>query len=250
MLPDQVHGPALPTAVGMVDAFRAPMGVGHQYVALGSIGRHAVHSGMKKAVLGAALVALSGCGGTKTLMPPRIDLQAFRKIGIVEFSSNSKDQLQALASQDFIQTVQASQPGVPMLELGKEARVLEAIGRDKVDSEAIQAIGRKFDVDAVIIGNLQVTNVKPKLDVKQVFSSVDLQADVEASLTTKLLEAESGATVWTRSARSKETIANAGLSTNGDVYFGAADPETTYGNLIQNLVHHVTQDFRPYWVKQ
>jgi len=205
---------------------------------------------MKKAVLVAALVALSGCGGTRTLMPPRIDLQTFRRIGIVEFSSNTKDHLQTLASQDFIQSVQESQPGVPMLELGKENRVLAAIGRDKVDSEAIQAIGKKFDVDAVIIGTLQVGEAKPKVDVKDVFSSLDLQADVEASLTTKLMETTGGATVWTRSARSKETLANAGVSRSGDIYLGASDPETTYGSLIENLVDHVTQDFRPYWVEQ
>jgi hypothetical protein len=205
---------------------------------------------MKTALLGAVLVAFCGCGGTKTLMPPRIDLQAFRRIGLVEFSSNTKGQLQTLASQDFIQTMQASQPGVPVLELGKQDRVLDAIGRDKVDPEAIRAIGRKFDVDAVIIGDLEVTDVKPRIDVKQVFSSLAVQADVEAALTTRLMEVGSGATVWTRSARSKETVANAGVNKQGDVHFGATDPETTYGCLIQNLVRHVTQDFRPYWAKQ
>ena len=182
-------------------------------------------------------------------MPPRIDLQAFRRIGLVEFSSNSKGHLQTLASQDFIQTVQTSKPVVPVLELGSEDLVLKAIGRDKVDSEAIRAIGRKFDVDAVIIGNLEVTDVKPRLDVNQIFSSLDVQADVEAALTARLMEVGGGATVWTRSARSKETVANVGFK-QGDVYFGASDPETTYGSLIQNLVRHVTQDFRPYWLKQ
>jgi len=182
-------------------------------------------------------------------MPPRIDLQTFRKIGLVEFSSNPKGNLQTLASQEFIQTVQASQPGVPVLELGGEDSVLKAIGRDKVDSEAIRAIGRKFDVDAVILGNLEVTEAKPRLGVSQMFSAVDVQADVEAALTTRLMEVGNGATVWTRSARSKETVANAGLN-HGDIHFGAVDPETAYGSLIQNVVHLVTEDFRSYWVKQ
>ena len=206
-------------------------------------------SATTKAVLATALFALSGCGGTRTLMPARIDLQAFRKIGLVEFSSNGKGQLQKVASQDFIQAVQSSQPGVPVLELGGQNLVLGAIGRDKVDSEAIRAIGKKFDVDAVIVGDLEVTDVKPRLNVTQAFTSVDVQADVEAALTTRLMDAGTGATVWTRSARSKESLANAGFS-QGDVHFGASDPETAYGSLIQSLVHHVTQDFRPYWVKQ
>jgi hypothetical protein len=183
-------------------------------------------------------------------MPPRIDLQAFRRIGLVEFSSNAEGRLRTLASQDFLQRVQAAQPGVPVLELGGQDGVLRAIGRDRVDPEAIRAIGRKFDVDAVIIGNLEVTEAKPRLDVKQVFTSIDVRADVAAALTTRILEVESGATVWTRSAHSTETVANAGLGRNGDVRIGAADPEAAYGSLVQDLVRHVTQDFRPYWVKQ
>jgi hypothetical protein len=216
----------------------------------GSTRRRTVRSATIGVLLGAALAALCGCGGTKTLMPPRVDLQAFRRIGLVEFSSNAEGRLPTLASQDFIQRMQAAQPGVPVLELGGQDRLLRAIGRDKVDPEAIRAIGKKFDVDAVIIGNLEVTEVKPRLDVKQVFSAIDVRADVEAALTTRILEAGSGATVWTRSAHSKETVAKAGLSRDGDIRLGATDPETAYGSLVQDLVRHVTQDFRPYWVKQ
>jgi hypothetical protein len=203
----------------------------------------------RAAALSVVIVAVSGCGGTRTMMPPRIDLQAFAKIGLVEFSANPHGNLQSLASQNFLQTVQAAQPGVPVLELGDEAAVLEAIGHDKVDAEAIRAIGRKFDVDAVIVGNLEFSDAKPRVGVNPSLSAVDLRADVEASLTTRLMAVASGATLWTRSARSKETVANVGLNA-GNVYFGASDPEAAYGGLIQNLVDRVTEDFRPYWVKQ
>lgn len=204
---------------------------------------------MKTAVLGMLIAAVSGCGGTRTMMPPLIDLQAFEKIGLVEFSSNPTGKLQTLASQDFLQTVQAAQPRVPVLELGDQAAVLAAVGRDKVDAETIRAIGRKFDVDAVIVGNLEFTDAKPRVGVNPTLSSVDLRADVEASLTTRLMEVGSGATVWTRSASSKETVAKVGLN-GGNVYFGASDPEAAYGGLIQNLVDRITEDFRPYWVQQ
>jgi len=214
-----------------------------------SIRSRILNSATKRVAFGVLLAASSGCGGTKTLMPPRIDLQAFRRIGLVEFSCSPKRNLQTQASQDFIQSMQASQPGVPVLELGGQASVLEAIGRDRVDSEAIRAIGKKFDVDAVIVGNLEISDVKPRIGVSQVLSSVDLQADVEGALTTRMYEARGGATVWTRSATSKETVADVGVK-QGGVHFGAADPDATYGNLIQSLVNHVTQDFRPYWVKQ
>jgi len=206
-------------------------------------------SATARTVIATTLVALCGCGGpTRTLMPARIDLQSFRKIGLVEFSSNGKGQLQKFASQDFIGAVQSSQPGVPVLELGGQDQVLAAVGRDKVDSAAIQAIGEKFGVDAVIVGNLEVTDVKPRVDIKQMFSSVAVQANVEAALTTRLMDAGTGATVWTRSARSTESLANAGVSPT-DVHIGVSDAEATYGTLVQNLVQRVTQDFRPYWVK-
>jgi hypothetical protein len=199
-------------------------------------------------MLGAILVAAAGCGGSKTLMPARIDLGAFQRIGIVEFTSNADGSLQSLASQDFIERLQASQPGVPLLELGSERKVLAAIGHGKLDPDAIQALGKAYNVDAVIIGNLEVTDVEPKVSLSQILTSMDVQADVQASLTTRIMEAASGATVWTRSARSKETVGHAGLDKNGGFHFGASDPEAAYGTLVGDLVYSVTQDFRSYWV--
>lgn len=184
------------------------------------------------------------------MMPPRIDLGAFQRIGLVEFTSNAEGDLQTLASQEFIQSMQSSQPGVPVLELGDEELVLTAIGRDKLDPDAVRALGKLYDVDAVIVGNLEVIDVKPKVNLTQVLTSVDVQADVEAALTTRLFLAGSGATMWTRSARMKQTVAHAGLDAEGGVHFGAEDPEAAYGSLVHDLVDHVTQDFRPYWVKQ
>ncbi len=183
-------------------------------------------------------------------MPARVDLLAFQRIGIVEFKSNAKGDLRSLASQEFIEQIQSSQPGVPVLELGNEEMVLRAVGRDKIDSDAIQAVGERYNVDAVIVGNLEVTDVKPNVNVSQVLTSMDLKADVEAALTTRLLAAGSGATLWTRSSRWKQTVGHAGIDKQGGITFGAKDPQAAYGNLVYNLVDDITQDFRPYWVKQ
>jgi hypothetical protein len=205
---------------------------------------------MKHAILGAALVLFVGCGGSRVLMPARVNLQSFQRIGFVEFTSNAEGNLQTLASQQFIQRMQSSQPGVPVLELGDRKKVLDAIGYDRIDPDAIQAMGSRFNVDAVIIGNVEVTDVKPKVDLARALMSMDVQADVEAALTTRLMEAGSGATLWTRSSRSKQTVAHAGIDSQGGIHFGAEDPETAYGSLVHDLVYDVTQDFQPYWVKQ
>ncbi len=207
-----------------------------------------MHSAMKPAVFVAILTLSTGCGGSSVLMSPRMDLQAFHRIGLVEFTSNAEGDLNALASQEFIQKLQSAQPGVPVLELGNEDAVRRAIGRENIDAAAVQEIGKIYNVDAVIVGNLEVTDVKPKVGWSQL-TSASVQADVEAALTTRLLEAGGGATMWTRSARAKKTVANAGINSQG-VHFEASDPEAAYGSLVHHLIHDVTEDFRPYWVKQ
>jgi hypothetical protein len=226
----------------------APATITNQFTSRADMGRSAVHSAIQRAMLGAILLTAAGCGGSKTLMPARVDLAAFQRIGLVEFSSNADGSLQTLASQDFLERLQASQPGVPVLELGNERKVLAAIGRQKLDPDAIQALGKIYNVDAVIIGNVEVTDVEPKVSVSQILTAMDVQADVEASLTTRIMDAGSGATVWTRSARSKETVGHASLDRSGGFHFGASDPEAAYGTLVGDLVYSVTQDFRPYWV--
>lgn len=209
---------------------------------------------MKKAGVGIALIVglamVAGCSSKKVLMPPKIDLHEFQKIGLVEFTSNAEGDLQALASQKFIQTLQSAQPGVPVLELGDQKHVLKSIERSVLDYDAIQAIGEMYNVDAVVIGNLEVTDVKPHVNMTQMLTSMAVQADVEAALTTRLMETESGATMWTRSARWQQTVAHAGVDSRGGFQFDASDPEGAYGKLVDKLVYHVTRDFRSYWVKQ
>lgn len=200
--------------------------------------------------IGGAVILLVGCAAKRVMVPPNIDLNAYNSIGMVQFSSNAEGNLDQFASQKFVQTVQASQPGIRVLELGDRERVLREIEQDELDYSAIQAIGQKYNVDAIIVGNIEVTDVKPTVDLSTLLSSMGLQADVEASLTTRLYETETGATIWTRSARGKETVAHVGMGTGGPVHFGASDPEDAYGKLVNGLVYRVTEDFRVRYVRQ
>ena len=74
---------------------------------------------MKKQTLmaGIGLLLLVGCA-KKVMVPPTIDLHLYESIGLVQFSSNAEGSLDALATQKFIEAMQASQPGVRILELG------------------------------------------------------------------------------------------------------------------------------------
>jgi len=64
----------------------------------------------------------------------------------------------------------------------------------------------------------------------------------------RMLSTETGATLWTRSVRLTEAIANLGV-VDGQAVFGAQDAEEVYGALVERLVREVTNDFRSTWVR-
>ena len=83
--------------------------------------------------LATVVLILAGCSSPKVLAPPRVDLDGYGTIGIVVFSSNSTGGLNDYATRHFLQSVQAGQPGVRVLELGEESRVLSAVKHDSRD---------------------------------------------------------------------------------------------------------------------
>jgi hypothetical protein len=201
-------------------------------------------------VLALALAALSGCSSPKVLVPPRVPLGDYGTVGIIIFSSNSTGNLAEHATRKFMEAVQSAQPGVRILELGGEQRVLNAIEHNGLDFEAMRAIGEKWNVDAVFAGHLEVTDVKPNLDFARIVKTMSLEADVEASLGTRLVETKSGATVWTRGADGKSPVAHVRVVKRGPVDFSANDPERAYGQLVHALVSRVTNDFYAHWEKR
>ena len=195
-------------------------------------------------------VLLAGCGAKRVLVPARFDLRPYQTIGMVEFRSNAEGNLQQFTSQRFVESVQSSQPGVRILELGREEDVLASVEREHLDHETIRALADRYEVGAILVGEMDVTDVKPSVSLSSMLSSLAVSANVEATLTTKLYEARSGATLWTSSARGKENVAHVSLAQGGPVRFGAGDPEAAYGKLVDALVVRVTDDFRAHTVKQ
>jgi hypothetical protein len=113
-----------------------------------------------------------------------------------------------------------------------------------MDPEAIQAIGKKYNVNAIITGNLKVSNIKPKVKLSSIIQSMSVKAEVDASLTVRLVETEQGATVWTNSAQDAETVAQVSIFSGGGAFFDADDPEEAYGDLARSLVKKITSDFK------
>ena len=69
-----------------------------------------------------------------------------------------------MATQYFLQEVTAAQR-VPVIELGTADAVLADLGKTAFDREAALALGEKHGIDAFFIGEIQVTKVKPQVDV-------------------------------------------------------------------------------------
>lgn len=200
-------------------------------------------------LLGTALVALPGCA-SKVLVPPRVDLGLHDRIALVSFTSNAKPGVERLVTQRFLETVQWAQPQARILELGPERRVLDLVDRDHLDFEAIQAIGRRYHVDAVITGRLDVTQAKPNLRLTTAIKSLSVSANVEGTLVAKILETETGATIWSGTSQGAESVAHLNVISHGPADFGAGNAESAYGRLVEGLVSRITTDFRPRWVRE
>jgi hypothetical protein len=196
---------------------------------------------------------LTGCSSTRTVrvpVPPRVDLACYQTIGLVEFSSNGNGnaELEQLSTQRFLAAVQEAQPGTRVVELGSEAKALASVNRNSWDVAAIRAMKQAHGVDAILIGRIDVTKAKPQVSLSTMWKSVNLRADVDAALSARLFETDSGATAWTDSAKLTEEVANAGFNERGGGHVGVSDPNAAYANMVEYLVYEITDDFRAHYV--
>jgi hypothetical protein len=208
--------------------------------------------GVTAALLALSLTLFFGCTHTeRVLIPPIMDLAPYRVIGVIDFDTNAGSELQQYVTQNYVQTVQAAQPGVRFLELGGQAAVLTKVSRGQLDYEAVKSIGRVYNIDAVMFGELNLSEIKPNVRLSSTtWQSMQAGAFVEAVLVAKLYETDSGVLRWTNSSRGKDSVARLSASTSGNISFGAKDPEEAYGKLIPRLVYANTPDFRSHYVNR
>lgn len=199
-------------------------------------------------VLALGLSAAAACS-SKVLMPPRVDLTAQHRVGLVTFTiEDAQGSLNELATERFMTHVLGGQPGIEVLELGDAETLLAEIGESQLGPRAAQRIGDAYGTNAVFFGHLIVSDVKPR-GVLAGLNFPRVEANVTVEIRARLLSTESGGTIWSNSARATETVGEVGLA-GGVPYFSAEDPNDAYGRLVDHLVYAVTADFRPYWVRQ
>ena len=204
-------------------------------------------------MVAAGLVAILWFGCSSTVLvkkPPRFALSTYGAIGIIEFSSNDHNGLAELTTRQFIQAMQKAQPGTVVLELGPEDEVLRKVGKSGLDFETVRTIGTRFNVDAVVTGFIETSDVKPRLNLSLDLSSVRAQAKVHGTVGAKIYETERGGTAWTAERSGEWTLANVSGGLDELPEVGVSDRETKMKDMVSTLSYKVTEDFCPRYVRE
>lgn len=189
---------------------------------------------------------LISCGGKKITVevPPQIDLTTQGTIGVVSFDVHSDTQLPGDITLKFIQHLQSAQPGVPILELGNQVNVLTEVGLSALDTEAVKAIGKKYGVDLLLTGTLEVTHSFPDVKFGQDLASMSAASYVRGNLNARFRQTSTGATIWSNGAHGKWKLAGLNLTSGNLSSIGMNNFEDTYKKMLQELARIGTIDFR------
>ena len=204
--------------------------------------------------LAAALLSLAALAGAcshtpppvQVLEPARVDLSRFGTLGLVEFSSGAADGFGASVSRDFLAALQAAQPGTPVLELGDQRHALAEVGATGFDRDAVLALGKKYSIDALVVGALDAQRVSPKVAFDP-GAWMSASAVLEGSLHVRILDAHTGATLWSNLSRAREEVARMSVSGSGVSGIGADAPDEARQRVVERLVNRSTDDFWAHW---
>jgi len=202
-----------------------------------------------------AVISLAACAShhqtvQSVSIPPRIDLKQHEVIGVVEFASSSKGKLGPLATSKFIEMARRDQGLVRMVDLGTAASVLRTLGRDRLDAEAIRALGEKHGVRTILTGEVTISNIRPNVQILTSLRSGSVSAQVDATLAVRLLETATGASLWNTSAEGTREVGQVSMSSGRNFAFDSDDPDRAYGDLVDTLVSEATRDFRVTWERR
>jgi hypothetical protein len=135
-----------------------------------------------------------------------------------------------------------------VIELGTDDQVLSSTGRNLWDIQTLRAVSETHGVDAVVMGRFDMEQDKPGFALSTVWKTLSVKSDVDAMLSAKLVETQTGATMWTDSAKATVNVANAQFNIHGEGHLGATDPEAVFGDMIGSLVEEITEDFRVHYI--
>jgi len=204
-----------------------------------------------KLMLMLSAAVLWGCSHTVVVtVPPRMDLQGFGTVGLVEFTSNSDPAINNQTTREFQAHIHAAQPGTRILELGTREEMLATVGSRQLDAAALRRIGEKYGVDAIFIGNIAYS--QPKTDIRVTDSTKlegGVRVEVRGDISGRLVETRTGANVWSSSAWARRPVGSLSVSADQGVS-GSMRKSDPREEMVPSLVYHLTQDFRASTVRQ
>jgi hypothetical protein len=197
-----------------------------------------------------SLALLSACSSTVLVtVPPRVDLAPYRTLGVIEFASNAAGTVKTRATQQLQEQVQAAQPGTRFIELGSREAVLAAVGRNQLDADAARRIGKKYGVAAVFLGELAYSEPKTDIRVSDLTKlEGGVRTEVRGDISARLLETDTGASVWSNSGWVRRQVGRINVSEYG--VSGAMSKPDPHEEMVPALVYQLTHDFRPTSVRQ
>ncbi len=191
-------------------------------------------------------VTILDCASHRVLVPPRLDLVPYGRVGLVTFTvENAKGTLHQFATRRFEEAVLQAQTGFEVLELGSADSVLRRAGQAELGAAAAESLGVQRNVNAVFFGHLRISDVRPSGGLLGLAAGL-IEAKVSAELTVELVNAKTGGTLWRSSGIASEQVGSVSLA-GGVPTFSATDPDEAYGRLVNRLVNFVTRDFRSTW---
>ncbi len=190
------------------------------------------------------VVVTAGCAARyqTVRVAPRIDLTQHQIIAVVEFDSSNAGELGPLATRRFTDLARRDQGLVRMMDIDLDT--------EQRNHTVFKELGERDGVRTILIGTIEVSDIRPNLSISKTLRSGSLTANVDATLTVDLIETATGASIWSASARTTRTVGYISVFNGKDFTFDAEDPEQAYGDLIDALVTQVTSDFRATWVRE
>jgi len=198
------------------------------------------------------LATLWGCSHTVTVpVPPRVELQGFGTLGLVDFASNSNPAINSQTTREFESHIHAAQPGTRIVELGSRESLLAAVGSRTLDAQALRKIGEKYGVDAIFVGSLNYSEPKTEIKVTDVAKlEGGVRVELRGDIASKLVEVRSGASVWSSSAWARRQIGRVNVSAEQGVSGAMRGSSNPREEMVPSLVYHLTEDFRPSSMRQ
>lgn len=190
------------------------------------------------------LLASVGCAARYQTVthPPRVDLTKLELIGVVEFASPDERNLAPMVTARFTESARRDQGMVRMVALRSE--------RVRPNAERLRELARAHGLRTIVVGELRLSEVEPSVSLSSTLSSGSVSAGVEGTLAVEMIETETGASLWSASARGQESLGSLRVSGGKNIDLDAPSPEAAYAALVDRLVSQVTRDLQSSWERR